>query len=170
MRCPAPSQHHRIIHAHCTWEAREHHNIIFVTVQVSSSGRAAWPRSPTLIATPGTEPLFQGLFDLDTGLSPDLHSSCAHPALFYPFLSSRDTQGGAQKLQGLLAGDEFPSRGFLIQFRHIHIPLRAPSPHGCDSLRGLREVVPSYVFEPSTTILETRRHQWARRPPSFLSV
>lgn len=40
LRCPAPTQHRRIIHVHCTWEAREHHNIILVTVQVSSRGRA----------------------------------------------------------------------------------------------------------------------------------
>ena len=62
LRCPAPSQHRRIIRVHCTWEAREHHNIIFVTVQVSSRGRAAWLCSLTLIATLGAERPLQRLF------------------------------------------------------------------------------------------------------------
>ena len=62
LRCPAPTQHRRIIHVHCTWEAREHHNIIFVTVQVSSRSRAAWLCSLTLIATLGAERPLQRLF------------------------------------------------------------------------------------------------------------
>ena len=76
LKCPALSQQHWIIHAHCMWEAREHHIIIFVTVQISSSGRAPWLCSPTLTATLGAEPHYRGSLPLlDTGLSPDLHSS-----------------------------------------------------------------------------------------------